>query len=132
MNRDVPLNHFKRCCRYLNFYSLVSFYTNKMEMGSFYDNIMMEKFRTIRQNQDFIWTSSSHGKFSFGCNNNQYYSSLMKDTSPESEPSLKEISLMMVMSWIPEGFCSLERPSLSREFEADVNISRVGAKTFIF
>ena len=39
------------------------------------------------------------------------YSSLMKDTS-ESEPSLKDTSLMMVMSWIPDGFCSRERPSL--------------------
>jgi len=38
MNWDVPLNHFKRCCRYLGFYISVSFSPDKLDIGSFYNN----------------------------------------------------------------------------------------------
>ena len=42
-----------------------------------------------------------------------HYSSLMKGTSPSDwEPSLKDMSLMIVTSWMPDGLWSRERPSL--------------------
>ena len=59
--------------------------------------------------QIYFWKEFLVTNKSSGCN----YSSLTKETSHSaSESSLKEMSLIMVMSWIPDGFWSRESPSL--------------------